>query len=799
MRSFFHGIGKPAKVAALLCCLLAVVITGLFIVRRNSVSQEDSKSSSAGPTYAGSASCRECHEVFYQRWVGSRHGLAMQVYTAEFAAANPMAQSPKVKIEDREYWAVIGAQGSVVENGPNGEKRHPITQVLGGKNVYYFLTPFLRGRLQVLPLAYDVRRHQWFDTASSALRQHAGMEDAPLSWTHRAFTFNTSCYSCHVSQLSKTYDLTTDSYQTRWLEPGINCETCHGPAARHLAETRLKSYRNSSDRADIISVKAFSHEQKNSLCAACHAKLMPLTSEYRPGESFWDHFDLVTLEHADYYPDGRDLGENYTFTSWSLSPCVESGRLDCLHCHTSSGRLRLARGEENQACSPCHDGIIRESEKHSRHKAGTEGDRCTACHMPSTEFARMRRSDHSMLPPSPAVTLAFGSPNACNLCHQDRDAVWSDRWVRKWYKRDYQARFLRQARLVDAARKSDWRKLPDIQGYVSAADSNPVIVTSLIRLLETCPDQSKWGTLRESLRSRSPLVRGAAAQALSDAPLGENLSVLLTAVSDSSCLVRIRAAAALSGVPQDGLGPSEREALRAAAEEYLLMLRARPDDSGSHASLGNYYLNRGETTQAVDAFETALRLDPESLPTLVNAASAQNLLGHNSVAEEYLRRAVRLEPRNQAALFNLALLLAEMRKPAEAEDTLRACLKWHPNFAPAAYNLGILLSQDRLPEALIWCERAVSLQPEEVRFAYTLAFLTLKIGDTRKAQQQLRTLIRRHATSVDAYLLLGDTLERGGKLSEAVDLYRSALSRRDISDSDHQTLEEKLSRVTSRR
>jgi len=35
--------------------------------------------------YAGSVSCRECHERFYQLWSTSMHGLAMQPYSAAFA------------------------------------------------------------------------------------------------------------------------------------------------------------------------------------------------------------------------------------------------------------------------------------------------------------------------------------------------------------------------------------------------------------------------------------------------------------------------------------------------------------------------------------------------------------------------------------------------------------------------------------------------------------------------------------------------------------------------------------------
>ena len=104
--------------------------------------------------------------------------------------------------------------------------------------------------------------------------------------------------------------------------------------------------------------------------------------------------------------------------------------------------------------------------------------------MPMTRFAAMGRTDHSMLPPTPATTIAFKSPNACNLCHADKDAAWSDAWVRKWYPRDYQAPVMERASLLDAARKGDWKRLPemlekiarpeedaDLQGFAGAACS----------------------------------------------------------------------------------------------------------------------------------------------------------------------------------------------------------------------------------------------------------------------------------------------------------------------------------------
>ena len=122
--------------------------------------------------YAGSKSCIECHGKFYQLWSTSRHGLAMRPYTPEFARTNLTPQTKDLVIGKYRYRADIGSKaGWVLETDPKGKKKkYPILHALGGKNVYYFLTPLERGRLQTLPVAYDVHTKQWFDTAASGVR-----------------------------------------------------------------------------------------------------------------------------------------------------------------------------------------------------------------------------------------------------------------------------------------------------------------------------------------------------------------------------------------------------------------------------------------------------------------------------------------------------------------------------------------------------------------------------------------------------------------------------------------------------
>ncbi len=743
--------------------------------------------------YVGSRSCRDCHERFYKLWSTSYHGLAMQPYSAELAQRLGEAVQREVTVTGLRYQAEISsAAGSITALTSGGERKFPIVHALGGKNVFYLLTPLERGKLQVLPLAFDVNKKEWFDATGSMVRHFIEAEDRRIDWKDPLLTFNTSCYSCHVSQLSTNYDLKTDTYRTTWAEPGINCETCHGPAGEHV---RLFSEAAPGERPatpGLISNKTLSHRQQNDTCAPCHAKMTVVKSTFTPGNRYFDHFDLATLESPDFYPDGRDLGENYTFTSWKMSPCARSGTLDCVYCHTSSGRFRFKKENPNGACMTCHADKVAKLTEHTHHEPDSSGSLCVSCHMPMTEFARMHRSDHSMLPPAPAATIAFKSPNACNICHSDRNAAWADRHVRAWRKRDYQKPVLYRAGLIAAARKGDWTRLTEMLQYVTSAERDEVFATSLVRLLEACPDERKWPAVRKAAQDLSPLVRGAAAQHLGALLTRENRDVLLQASRDDYRLVRVRAARALSSYPREQLSANDLKSLDTASEELVASYQSRPDDWSSYYNLGSYYLDRNEPARALASFEIAITLRPDVVMPYVNAAIAQARLGHNVEAGQSLRKALAIEPASAAANFNLGLLEAENRSFAEAEKYLRAAVKEDPRMADASYNLGVLLARDRLDEAIVWCRRAVDLRPESLKYAYTLAFYLNQGGRTDEAIHRLRTLVARHPENPDAWALMAAVLEKRGQRREAQAVYRKASNNKLLPERDRLLFEEKL-------
>ncbi|HXJ44779.1 MAG TPA: hypothetical protein VNH18_36165, partial [Bryobacteraceae bacterium] len=73
----------------------------------------------------------------------------------------------------------------------------------------------------------------------------------------------------------------------------------------------------------------------------------------------------------------------------------------------------------------------------THHAASTEASRCVSCHMPrimnSVLFkARTHQIDDI---PSAEMTRHFGaqeSPNACLLCHAEKDAQWVELKLQAW-------------------------------------------------------------------------------------------------------------------------------------------------------------------------------------------------------------------------------------------------------------------------------------------------------------------------------------------------------------------------------
>src|SRR5690242_19829162 len=93
---------------------LALVGAALISVGSTAYAADTAPAASPFADYAGSMSCRECHEKFYGLWSTSLHGLAMQPYTAELAKEKLTPPKDDVVIGRDRYRAEVSSGGGHV-------------------------------------------------------------------------------------------------------------------------------------------------------------------------------------------------------------------------------------------------------------------------------------------------------------------------------------------------------------------------------------------------------------------------------------------------------------------------------------------------------------------------------------------------------------------------------------------------------------------------------------------------------------------------------------------------------------
>ena len=95
--------------------------------------------------------------------------------------------------------------------------------------------------------------------------------------------------------------------------------------------------------------------------------------------------------------------------------------------------------------------------------------------MPRTVYSiKAEIRDHSMSIPVPENTINHGIPNACNLCHKDRDANWSLARMNEWYSPASRQKLIRRADAFVAARKNDPASIAPLLDILDEPSEGPL-------------------------------------------------------------------------------------------------------------------------------------------------------------------------------------------------------------------------------------------------------------------------------------------------------------------------------------
>ena len=568
-------------------------------------------------TYPGAAACTRCNESEQRRWSQSRHSKMVQPATSA-SVKGDFTRGPitlrgdpyRLREKDGVYY--------IAESYLTGKQQeHRVDYTLGNRRIQHYLTTLPSGRVIVLPPSWDVLRQQWFHNFEIGDPDESG-EVLVQVW-------NKNCFSCHVSQQEKNFDIATGQYHTVWLDFGTNCERCHGPVSEHVAHYSAAAKPAGPPR-DIVLQTRLSPARNTGVCAQCHSFRDIQVKGYRAGADDCDFFFPV-LEYNQpldkdpaYWPDGRTRRfSNAALGLWQ-SECYLKGGVACVDCHVNAHETEIERNAQlrpdaSALCTRCHESIGRAVSAHTHHLASSIGSSCVECHMPRTVLSiKAAIRDHSMSIPVPENTIAHAIPNACNVCHTSRDASWALQQMRAWYGGRSRQKLILRADAFTLARANDPAAVAKLLEILAKPSEGPLPRANALGYLPRFPNDPRvYPAMERALADPDPLIRVIAALGLapSEAGRGAAVNALAHALSDPIATVRLSAGVSLVRLGVSQLPGEDGERFARAREAFRARAELNSDDPASQFGAGKFYLLTGDPLSAIRALENSLKLDPE--------------------------------------------------------------------------------------------------------------------------------------------------------------------------------------------
>ena len=606
----------------------------------------------------------------------------------------------------------------------------------------------MTARSQVLGAAWDARPtdiggQRWY----SIYPDERIDPDDPLHWTGRDQRWNFMCAECHSTDITKAYDPDTDTYATTWEEIDVACESCHGPASRHLEWARIDSGDGDRGLIELGDAGAAwvmnpdtgiaersrprTHRTQSETCARCHSRRSIFSEDYRHGRPLLDTHRLSLLDEPLYFADGQIREEVYVHGSFLQSRMYGAG-VTCSDCHDPHSMQ--VRGEANARCAACHLPERFDTPEHHFHAADSEGPECVSCHMPERLYMGVDgRRDHSFRIPRPDLSDVLDTPDACTGCHQDRPPAWAAARVAEWYGPDR-----RQERhygeVLRAARNSSVGAQPDLLELALDVGQAGIVRATALSLVAAAPTAAFRDAVEVAVRDRDPLVRQAAMTPLEAVDPAARPALMGPLLDDPVRGVRIEAARLLAPLSPEQLPPGAPRKVVAALLEYRTGLRLNSDRPESWLNLGILEASLGDLPAAERAYRSALELDDGFVPAMVNLADLRRAQGRDAEGEELLRKAI------------------EIAESAESRHALGL----------------VLVRLDRLEEALAELGTAAGDAPDHPRYAYVYAVALESAGRADAALAELGRHQRLHPTNADTLVALATLSRKHGRPAEAL-------------------------------
>lgn len=259
-----------------------------------------------------------------------------------------------------------------------------------------------------------------------------------------------------------------------------------------------------------------------------------------------------------------------------------------------------------------------------------------------------------------------------------------------------------------------------------------------------------------------------------DSASGEALSRLRRQLSQSKAT---QAALPHLKVALSALGAEDAERARAACDKAL---KADPDNFLAHHLLAIAFEKLGEWTAAIDSYERALALKPDSPEIANDLGRLAFRMGMLPQAEALFRYHLSMRANAPESANNLACVLRDQMRYAEAIDLLQPVIQANPDRAILWNTLGtVMADMGETDRADIFFAETLRLDPGHVKARYNRSNTQFALGDTTGAIENCRAAMAKSESPQDEAtmgLALSAMLLASGDLPQGWEAYRARLS-----------------------
>ncbi|MFZ1612403.1 MAG: multiheme c-type cytochrome [Chitinophagales bacterium] len=627
---------------------------------------EESNTIPSTNNYVGDITCQTCHAEEHTKWVGSHHDMAMKPATSEFVRGDFSNTKYAADGVSYRFYKTDSIYMVDVTELEGNTTPYSIAYTFGWEPLQQYLVKFPKGNYQTLRVSWDTKENKWFHQSPDTIIPTNDW----LHWTGVAQIWNTMCASCHSTNVQKNFTESTRSYNTTYDIINVSCEACHGPGEQHVAAMQPdKNYSNTY----YAKLDKEHQELQLSVCGTCHGRRTTLTMDNNPHTDFMQFYlpDLLTTSY--YFADGQQQGEVYKYASFLSSKMYRYG-VTCTDCHDPhSAKIKF---EGNALCLQCHEPKY-DSPSHHFHAENSLGSKCMNCHMDGRYYmVNDFRHDHSFRVPRPDQSVQFGTPNACNSCHENKSAEWAAEAVKNWYGPNRKYHFSDD--LIPGSLANN-NSLAHLQHLMIDTAVNAIVKATAITYLADLNQPQAVNTIVDATNNVSEIIRASAYTELLNYREQINISVLLKGLTDPVLAVRLAAFRTLANPQIMKIEDQYLTSYSSTQLEYLEYLMANADFASGQVIKGEYYQELGDLKTAEYHYLLALDMDKLLEGPRLNLSVVYSQLAQPEKTREQLNLMMQLHPENDLGFYYAALLVSEENNYSDAAKYLSKAISLNPN------------------------------------------------------------------------------------------------------------------------